>query len=650
VALSLDFLCGVILNYHFHPTFACHLCLVLGELKVSLLDSAVTRPSAELPLPTMSSPCPSPSPVQQLQLQTLMRETPSPSRIPLPATNSPSPSPSFHVPGPSSRFNQRERSRPVHTRHISNYTPRGPILSTEQRAHRRAQSYADRALFAFPSPTPPTSDCGRSPLSRLPSFPGEHKMSSSSVSLNGAPCTPAKATRHRRHSSLLQDSPFSDYFTDDARSLESQSTPTSETQHLLVRLNKLQSQLMRGENAPEMLNIVGHCIGEIEDELEGLHSDSYLVEETEEEYEEDENEYFTQEERDIVLSSRPGSKHQPNPLGIEGISEHNESHHEITNWDKVRHEKLLVEAQTALRFLTEAQEKLRQRYQELVNLNEEHSLDMEEKEMEVERLRSENESLKSDLGFDHSELLFLELQLKSLEVDCEDSMYHPKLERLQRQMENWRDDWRDVEARFKKRRARYGVAAQGDKADETASARAEPDDDPKDWKVEVKKHGTRRVNSLTIRRVSNESEMDEQKQGLDEESTPTKAPASDLAATPRPRLLAQAQEQERQNQKDTPVATKNYVSQATQTTSVPISEKLALSINGSFSPVDDCAITTSPSSRADEYEDEEDDEDETNIEDKQSIPDPRTEQKRTALRELWSGLTDWAGLGDEDDW
>jgi hypothetical protein len=603
----------------------------------------------------MSSPCPSPSPVQQLQLQT---STPSPSRIPLPATSSPSPS--FHVPGPSSRFNQRERIRPVHTRHVSNYTPRGPVLSTEQRAHRRAQSYADRALFAFPSPTPPTSDCGRSPLSRLPSFPGERRMATSRLSLNDAPCTPAKATRHRRHSSLLQDSPFSDYFTDDARSLESQSTPKSETQHLLVRLNKLQSQLMRGENAPEMLNIVGQCIGEIEDELDGL-NDSYLVEEMEEEDEEDEDEeheYFTQEERDVVLSSRPGSKHQPNPLGIEGISERGESPDDVTDWDKVRQDKLLVEAQTALRFLTEAQEQLRQRHQELVNLNEEHSLDMEEKEMEVERLRSENESLKSDLGFDHSELLFLELQLKSLEVDCEDSMYHPKLERLQRQMENWRDDWRDVEARFKQRRARYGVAAQGDKADETASTGAEKDDDPKDWKVEVKKHGTRRVNSLTIRRVSSESELDEQHQVLDEESTPKKAPALDLSSTPRPRLPSQVREQEQQHQKDTPTAARTYVSQATQTTPPSISEELALSINGSFSPVaNDCAITTSPSSHADEDEDDDDceesedeNEDGTSIEHKQTTPDLRKEQKRTALRELWSGLTDWAGLGDEDDW
>lgn len=81
---------------------------------------------------------------------------------------------------------------------------------------------------------------------------------------------------------------------------------------------------------------------------------------------------------------------------------------------------------------------------------------------------------------------------------------------------------------------------------------------------------------------------------------------------------------------------------------------------------DDCAITTSPSSHADddsEVDDEDEDEDEE-VEDEdevegeatKSAPLPfnkkaaRSEQKRTALRELWSGLTNWAGMDDEDDW
>lgn len=525
--------------------------------------------------------------------------------------------------------------------------------------------------------------------------------------------TPAKkAQLHRRSSSLLQDSPFSDYFTDDARSLESQSTPTSETQRLLVRLNKLQSQLMRGENAPEMLNIVGRRIGEIEGEVEGLHS------QTRPEMEED---LFTEEERNVVLSSRPVSKRQrqkerENMLGINGMAEsfeeEEEEHQEqpTSNWDKARQDKLLAEANTALRFLTKAQEQLKQRHQELVNLNEEHSLDMEEKEMEVERLRSENESLKSDLGFDHSELLFLELQLKSLEVECEDSMYHPKLERLQRQMENWRDDWRDVEVRFKKRRARYGVTLNDDRTDRNASAGgAERDDDEeepkKGWKVEVKKQGTRRVNSLTIKRVSQDKdsesedhlssrseeaagqqtpengEHEEEEEEEEEEPTPTKPPKSSTRqdeqdSTPKPLSQKPQQHHLPQPQKKkqpsiSPIATastssnktnKNYTSTSTQTTPPPspsapssLAEALGLNDEPSSPGVDDCAITTSPSSHPDEDDERSEiDEDEEEKEGKGSEKkrtDARTEQKRTALRELWSGLTDWAGMGDgEDEW
>ena len=604
------------------------------------------------------SPCPSPSPSPSPSIP--LRDSVSPSSS---AHQSPSQIPLWFVPGPSSRFNQRERNRPIHTRVQSNYTPKGPVLSTEARAHQRAQSYAGKGLFGVSSPTPnaTASECGRSPLGRMSSFPGEidgpvNRLSRSMASYDAPPMTPAKATMHRRHSSILQDSPFSDYFTDDARSLESQTTPTSETQHLLVRLNKLQSQLMRGDNAPEVLNIVGRRIDDIEHEVEGLHPDDCLPEENEDMEDVIEEEFFTERERDVLLSSRPGSKRHDqrfNPLGIEGVTENGE---DGANWDKERQEKLLNEAQTALHFLTKAQEQLKQRHQELVNLNEEHSLDMEEKEMEVERLRSENESLKSDLGFDHSELLFLELQLKSLEVECEDSMYHPKLERLQRQMENWRDDWRDVEARFKKRRARYGVTSHNDKTESDTVAGAEREQDDQEWKIDIQKQGTRRVNSLTIRRVSKDSETEEQERrerAKEEASTPTKPQTVDVESTPKPRST----EQQQVNKTS---ANSNYTSQATQTTPppsptlapVPLAE--ALGLNGAFSPgVDECAITTSPSSVADsdeEEEEEEEGEEEEQTQAKTPVRETRSEQKRTALRELWSGLTDWAGMGDDDEW
>jgi hypothetical protein len=249
----------------------------------------------------------------------------------------------------------------------------------------------------------------------------------------------------------------------------------------------------------------------------------------------------------------------------------------------------------------------------------------------------------------------LELQLKSLEVECEDSMYHPKLERLQRQMENWRDDWRDVEARFKKRRARYGVTSHEDKIKSDTVTGAEREQDDQEWKVDIQKQGTRRVNSLTIRRVSKDSETEEQERkerAKEAASTPTKAQTMDVESTPKPRPI------EQQQQVNKPSASSNYTSQATQTTPppsptlapVPLAE--ALGLNGAFSPgVDECAITTSPSSVADSDEEEEDeDEDEDQNQVKTPVRDIRSEQKRTALRELWSGLTDWAGMGDDDEW
>ncbi|KAM0719645.1 hypothetical protein Q7P37_003776 [Cladosporium fusiforme] len=589
------------------------------------------------------SPCPSPSPSATSSAAAQLRESHSASPV------SPSATPWAFPFGPSSRFTHRERHRPVHTRHKSNYTPQAPFLSTEDRAHRRAQSYAGKAFISgIPTPVAPTSDCGRSPLGRFPSYPGPSSRSRRmSSATNAAPVTPAKQ-HSRRRSSLFQDSPFSDYFTDDARSMDSQTTPRSETQRLLVRLNKLQSQLMRGDNALELLHVVSRGLGQIEDEVEALQSQDDFLDEMDEDM-------FTEEERDIVLSSRPTSKHQrdhSDPLGIDlnGTSEDQEASQEDLAWENARQEKLLKEAQTALQSLTKAQEQLRQRHRELVNLNEEHSLDIEEKEMEVERLQSENESLRSDLGFDHSELLFLELQLKSLEVECEDVTYNPKLERLQRQMENWRDDWCDVEARFKKRRSRYGVVGHDDTPGSSESS--EQDDDPKNWRVEVKKQGTKQVNSLTIRRVSKEADEEARL----EQDTPQKPTPSEVESTPRPQ----------QKQTNT-LRVVDYVSQSTQTSPLPspvpssIPLVRALGLEDDFRHgTDDCAITTSPSSHADEDSEEEEDDDEVDDEDEdsedeevKSVKDSksatRSEQKRTALRELWSGLTDWAGMGDEDD-
>lgn len=419
---------------------------------------------------------------------------------------------------------------------------------------------------------------------------------------------------------MLQDSPFSDYFTDEARSVEEHKLPGSETQNLLVRLHKLQSQLMRGEHAPEMLRIVERRVGEIEGEVDALHSRSRMSPEEEGE------DLFTDDEERKEAQPAPSVSSEEESATPQGFDS---GYVEPREWSPPsRQDKLLVEAQAALQSLTKAQQELKKRHRELVELNEEHAMQMEEKETELLHLRSENEALKSDLGFDHSELLFLELQMKSLEVEANEAESNRggiKTERLQSVIENWRDDWRDVEGRFKRRRFRYGIL-EGNKRD----SRVEPaKEDPADWKVDVQKHSgsPRRVASLTIRRVSTNTGEVERPQSSPGLIDPVKATSFSLPAA-------------------SPLT---YASSATQTSpppspvlppeafTSPVLEKdfadlhLEPEENEKYDPKDDCAITTSPPT---EYED---------------VQEGRGEQRRTALRELWSGLMDLAGVGAEEE-
>lgn len=431
---------------------------------------------------------------------------------------------------------------------------------------------------------------------------------------------------------MLQDSPFSDYFTDEARSVEEHKLPGSETQKLLVRLGKLQSQLMRGEHAPEMLRIVERRVGEIEGEVEGLHSRTRMSpeEEGEDLFTDDEDSTRTKTASAMSESTEDESA---TPQGFDS------GYVEPREWTPPqRQDKLLIEAQTALQSLTKAQEELKKRHRELVELNEEHAMQMEEKETELLHLRSENEALKSDLGFDHSELLFLELQMKSLEVEAngEDSSHGGiKTERLQRIIENWRDDWRDVEGRFKRRRFRYGILRD--------SHAGEEKEDPADWKVDVQKHsGSRRVASLTIRRVSTshaqEVERPQSSPGLIDpvKATsftlpPISAYASSATQTslpPSPVLPPEAFA--------SPVLEKDFADLRLEPVESQYGEDSES--DSEYDPEDDCAITTSPPSAIATEHDE-------HWDSKRG----RGEQRKTALRELWSGLMDLAGVGAEED-
>ncbi|KAK4555697.1 hypothetical protein LTR86_007450 [Recurvomyces mirabilis] len=224
----------------------------------------------------------------------------------------------------------------------------------------------------------------------------------STATMSG-PLTPAKQIARFSDAMGLRDSPFSDYFTDDARSIEhnfdgaAYEMPSSQTQQMLVRLNKLQAQLMRaGEDGGDALNIVGRKL-KLDDS--GLFMDD------------DDEPAATTPARASTAEAYFG--------GLDGAVE--EAEDDVTPEEKAaERDYQLVEAQRVLDNVTRAQEELRKRHAELVQLNDDRAVQIEDYQQEVERLRSENESLKSDLGVDHNELLFLKLQLKSPEVGEEE--------------------------------------------------------------------------------------------------------------------------------------------------------------------------------------------------------------------------------------
>ncbi|KAI6853855.1 hypothetical protein KC338_g9429 [Hortaea werneckii] len=463
---------------------------------------------------------------------------------------SPNPQPdnsnTWAFPGPSSRFHTRERIRP--RREVkSTYIPIAPNLSTAQRAqHKRAQSaqvvpLAKRSQgeeSAGP-PSPPASESARrSPyLARYSSWTGgespsllrgRRRRTSLAMSSAGGMMTPARRSGGE-WDKRLQDSPFSDYFTDDARSVDTSAGKSSrhsgvdggagawlseEGQDLLARLGRLQMRVRRAEEGEQegVRRVVERKVWEVERELEDWDRRPGSAEL--------EDSGFIDEEGEETGGGSEGVE----GLGLHGVSERAENEgveQEDASSQEVDSESdlQLSEARQILENVTKAQEELRKRHTELRLLNDQHLEQLENNETEIETLRSENEGLRSDLGFDHSELLFLKLQMKAIEVEVEDldkptsqsqklanhSQHGEKNARrgqILQEMDQWRNDWQDVNGRLKRRLSRYGVLS-ADKRDHSLEKELQVrGQDLGDWQLEtIRERSGGKVASLTIRRV-----------------------------------------------------------------------------------------------------------------------------------------------------
>ncbi|KAI7166804.1 hypothetical protein KC324_g11934, partial [Hortaea werneckii] len=455
-------------------------------------------------------------------------------------------------PGPSSRFHTRERIRP--RREVrSTYIPVAPNLSTAQRAqHKRAQSaqvvpLAKRSRgsggestgFTGP-PSPPASEtAGRSPfLSRFSSWTGgespslRRRRTSLAMSNTGGLMTPARRSGGD-WDKRLQDSPFSDYFTDDARSVDTSAGKSSmhggsggawlsgEGQELLARLGRLQTRVMRAEEGEQegVRRIVERKVQEVEQELEDWYHRPGSAEL--------EDSGFIDEEGEEVREPSDGVQ----GLGLHGVSERPEREdveQEDASLQGVdsQSDHQLSEARQILENVTKAQEELRKRHAELVLLNEQHLEQVEDNETEIETLRSENEGLRSDLGFDHSELLFLKLQMKAIEVEVEDLDNQPASQTLKpanhgqhgeknvrrgqilQEMDQWRNDWQDVNGRLKRRLSRYGVLSADKRDHSLEKALQVRGEDLGDWQLEtIRESSGGKVASLTVRRVDRDEQV-----------------------------------------------------------------------------------------------------------------------------------------------
>ncbi|KAI7706672.1 hypothetical protein KC353_g12105 [Hortaea werneckii] len=324
----------------------------------------------------------------------------------------------------------------------------------------------------------------------------------------------------------LQDSPFSDYFTDDARSVDTSAGKSSmhgssggawlseEGQELLARLGRLQTRVMRAEEGEQegVRRIVERKVQEVEQELEDWYHRPGSAEL--------EDSGFIDEEGEVGGTSDGGRG-----LGLHGVSERPER--EDVEQEDVPSQKIdsesdrqLSEARQILENVTKAQEELRKRHAELVLLSEQHLEQLEDNETEIETLRSENEGLRSDLGFDHSELLFLKLQMKAIEVEVEDLDNQPATQaqklahhgqhgeknirrgQILQEMDQWRNDWQDVNGRLKRRLSRYGVLSADKRDHSLEKALQVRGEDLGDWQLEtIRESSGGKVASLTIRRV-----------------------------------------------------------------------------------------------------------------------------------------------------
>jgi len=323
------------------------------------------------------------------------------------------------------------------------------------------------------------------------------------------PLTPVRDARNLAQP--IHDSPFSDYFTDEARSVSidpkaTYNMPSNETQRLLLRLNNLGAQILRHDPGADSFDALSSRLDDLEDTLCAPDAQTRQPAELV-----DSGLFMEDEDEDRDIPTPSDLQVNTMPLSLDSAMDIVRS---PVKPKKSPNTRLLKQTQALRNRVTKANTELRQRFEEMRALNDQHITQIEESTREVLTLRSETESLRSDLAFDHSELLFLKLQLKALEVQADGLLEQSEegvtssTERkqrvlLQEGMQQWKADWDDVDARLRSRRDKHGVKS----STPTNTVGQEREDgrdygEEGDWMLDMCNKRQGRVQSITIKRLN----------------------------------------------------------------------------------------------------------------------------------------------------
>ena len=502
-----------------------------------------------------------------------------------------------------------------------------------------------------------------------------------------SPVTPvAKRTgSDSRPNSKLQDSPFSDYFTDDGSSNNngngsSYRAPSAETQQLLVRLNKLQAQLMRSSpedvlSEHEKAVIVGRKVSEIETQFHALSIETQSQTRLPPELED--SGLFMDEEAEDEDTPDAHLESFDSAARAFLASDMNDED------QKAKHHLLLKDAQTVLQNVNKANEQLRQLNRELRDNHDKcgsiiDSLELENAELRSKTttlefdndaseatsddLKTENAALKTDLDFDRAELLYLKLHHRSLEVEIEalhnsahrlgsyapelrEEIHQIKRTKIKERMSAWEDHWVEIEQKMRQRRLRHDDSS----SEESIQRMLDLTDDDESSAVAEEIIERAQVKQKQPSLLGEDSAV-----GIeDTPSPPTESLEDGFIANVQVNKGTQTDPPiEEHTQPELESVKQTYSSQMTQTTPLPSPATSSWALASEYeyeeevqSYTNDCAITTSSEDNDDDSEDEVSVELEAEEEKEVEVTTP-TSPVRTAWHDLWDGLTNLAGMGE----